>query len=374
MLLLNTAMQNVPDRKNNGTYPDVIEGQWYVKFIMHAVDKGMLDAEPTHGLIYPHRPVSRAEFLKMMTVAFRLPTNIPYQYTDIPPQAWYKPYIGIAYTNKLFRDPRQPLKLDPNALVTHKDASQAIQAILKNYPGLRTVSQSIMNKSLRKTPQAPSPTTTTKPVQQSAPPAQQPKRNLLKPQRTFVTSSMVKQAMIRLFQKNPFFSRSTEHELIDAINVERSKFQLTPLKENALLVNSATEHAKDMHARGYFSHFTPEGKSYVDRIRSAGYMDPDKNKCDCPPTFNLSQHSQYKTMKLDPNFLHAVEQTDCSCIPRFAVGENIAKGQLTVKQVMDDWMNSPPHRKNILRPEFEEIGIGVYSNVWVQNFGRLRYD
>jgi uncharacterized protein YkwD len=40
------------------------------------------------------------------------------------------------------------------------------------------------------------------------------------------------------------------------------------------------------------------------------------------------------------------------------VGENIAYGQ-TPLTVVDDWMNSPGHRANILNPEFREIGVGI---------------
>jgi uncharacterized protein YkwD len=42
---------------------------------------------------------------------------------------------------------------------------------------------------------------------------------------------------------------------------------------------------------------------------------------------------------------------------------------------MQDWMNSPGHRENILKPDFEEIGIGIrsggdYGMYWVQEFGQ----
>lgn len=53
-------------------------------------------------------------------------------------------------------------------------------------------------------------------------------------------------------------------------------------------------------------------------------------------------------------------------------GENIAKGQKTAKEVVEDWMNSPAHRANILRPEFTRICIGIYGygedKYWVQEF------
>lgn len=40
-------------------------------------------------------------------------------------------------------------------------------------------------------------------------------------------------------------------------------------------------------------------------------------------------------------------------------GENIGKGQLTAKGIVEDWMNSPGHRKNILDPRFTEFGVAV---------------
>jgi uncharacterized protein YkwD len=41
-------------------------------------------------------------------------------------------------------------------------------------------------------------------------------------------------------------------------------------------------------------------------------------------------------------------------------GENIAySSELLVNEVFSGWMNSPPHRENILRKEYREIGIGV---------------
>lgn len=56
-----------------------------------------------------------------------------------------------------------------------------------------------------------------------------------------------------------------------------------------------------------------------------------------------------------------------------ACGENIAAGQITPEQVVDEWMSSEGHRKNILSPDFTKIGIGYktggdYGTYWVQIF------
>lgn len=53
-------------------------------------------------------------------------------------------------------------------------------------------------------------------------------------------------------------------------------------------------------------------------------------------------------------------------------GENIAKGQTSPEEVMNDWLNSPGHRANILNPDYTKIGIGIHEQngvrYWVQIF------
>lgn len=57
------------------------------------------------------------------------------------------------------------------------------------------------------------------------------------------------------------------------------------------------------------------------------------------------------------------------------VGENIAAGSPSAKKVMENWMNSPGHKANILNPEYKELGVGYtyvndseYKHYWVQLF------
>lgn len=63
-------------------------------------------------------------------------------------------------------------------------------------------------------------------------------------------------------------------------------------------------------------------------------------------------------------------------IPYAIAGENIAKGHTSVEDVMigkDGWWNSPGHRRNILSPAFQTVGIGYYvdnrgTKYWTQDF------
>ena len=51
-------------------------------------------------------------------------------------------------------------------------------------------------------------------------------------------------------------------------------------------------------------------------------------------------------------------------------GENIAQGQRTPQEVVNAWMNSAGHRKNILNGNFTHIGVGYEAsgNHWTQMF------
>jgi uncharacterized protein YkwD len=122
--------------------------------------------------------------------------------------------------------------------------------------------------------------------------------------------------------------------VLDAVNTERRKARARPLALDSRLDEAAERHAQDMLARGYFAHESPEGKTVRQRAKAAGY----------------DWH---------------------------AVGENIALGQLSVEQVMDAWMKSPEHRRNILDRDFVHMGLGLaigegpqgFRVVWVQTFG-----
>ena len=57
------------------------------------------------------------------------------------------------------------------------------------------------------------------------------------------------------------------------------------------------------------------------------------------------------------------------------LGENLAGGQISPKQVVQAWMDSPTHRDNIINPKYTEIGVvyyyqanSKYRHYWVQHF------
>ena len=105
------------------------------------------------------------------------------------------------------------------------------------------------------------------------------------------------------------------------LNRERAKHDLPPLRRRAQLDLASRRHSEDMIARKFFEHDTPEGVDPQQRMLAAGY--PSNNAF---------------------------------------TGENIAWAtgpRSSPAEIVDLWMHSPPHRENILRREFTEIGVGL---------------
>ena len=126
-------------------------------------------------------------------------------------------------------------------------------------------------------------------------------------------------------------------EMLERVNLERSARRLPALRRNPRLDDAAQGHASDMLARRYYGHDTPEGRTVIDREQANGYR------------------------------------------AAFA-GENIARGQYSVQEVMDGWMGSPIHQEHLLSTMLDEIGFGLafgripdgYEILWVQDFGRAK--
>lgn len=103
-----------------------------------------------------------------------------------------------------------------------------------------------------------------------------------------------------------------------------------PLTWSELLEKSSLGHATDMTEKDYFSHDSLDGSKVSDRVTRTGY--------------------QWNT-----------------------VGENIAKGQTSITEVVAGWLKSPGHCKNIMHAAFTQLGAARFKNTWVQNFGTPRY-
>ncbi|TMW74083.1 SCP-like extracellular protein [Alteribacter natronophilus] len=118
-----------------------------------------------------------------------------------------------------------------------------------------------------------------------------------------------------------------ERQVIELTNQERANNGLGELDTNIELCQVARRKSQDMAENNYFSHTSPTYGSPFDMMRDYGI------------NYN-------------------------------AAGENIAQGQQTPEQVVQQWMESPSHRENILSGNYNQIGVGYESsgNHWTQMF------
>jgi uncharacterized protein YkwD len=118
------------------------------------------------------------------------------------------------------------------------------------------------------------------------------------------------------------------------INQQRNRHGLPSLRVSAKLNSSAQNWNQAMVSSGNFTH----GSNFAGRISAVGY--------------------NWQT-----------------------AGENIATGFATPRDVVNAWMASPDHCRNILDPSFRDVGTGVTGaavgqwatqpSTWTQDFGLL---
>ena len=154
------------------------------------------------------------------------------------------------------------------------------------------------------------------------------------------------------------------------MNQIRFELSLPALTRNKQLDAAAQAHAKDMAARNYFAHASPEGRTYIERIKASGFTDVDPVACGCSDVTRIATGNE-QTTEETTSFVE-YQSNVCLCQPEIALGENLARGQFTAQEVVGDWMASPGHRRNILEPEFTEMGIAIFNEYWVQTFGKFK--
>ena len=114
-----------------------------------------------------------------------------------------------------------------------------------------------------------------------------------------------------------------ESSITCLINEERTSRGLGAVQPNGDLRDAAISHSNEMVAQQYFEHTSPQGVTFIDRIEATGYMRGARS---------------------------------------WIVGENLVWGTgplSTPQSLVTAWMNSPPHRENLLKPQFREIGVAA---------------
>lgn len=121
-------------------------------------------------------------------------------------------------------------------------------------------------------------------------------------------------------------------QVLALVNTERRKAGCAAVRLDPRLSAAALGHSSQMADKNFFSHTSNGGATFVDRIRAEGYPTPRS--------------------------------------------ENIAAGNTTAAATMQQWMNSPGHRTNILDCRAKDMGLGAasrpgstFGTYWTQDFG-----
>ncbi len=115
-----------------------------------------------------------------------------------------------------------------------------------------------------------------------------------------------------------FATNITVERLLTLTNQKRAEAGLPLLKYNEALSQAAAGKAANMFGENYWAHNSPSGKTPWDFIIGAGYK-----------------------------YLYA--------------GENLAKNFSDSDGVVQAWMESPSHKENLLRSQYDEIGFAIVN-------------
>lgn len=126
--------------------------------------------------------------------------------------------------------------------------------------------------------------------------------------------------------------------LLQAINTERSYYHESPLKPAHVLQVAAQAKVEDEAKYHYFAHVSPQGDNIWEFIWSVETND----------LFHL---------RINPRYAKYVDEDEKENFT--IVGENLSKGYDDVPSLVQAWMNSPTHRKNLLEPYWKETGFGI---------------
>lgn len=139
------------------------------------------------------------------------------------------------------------------------------------------------------------------------------------------------------------------HDVSRAIHAEvnrvRTEQDLPELELDDELADIAKDHSDNMVEQEFFAHEAPNGSDFEDRYQAAGY--------NCRVS---SGPNQYYSGAENIGYTWAdqdVQKENGESVNHDNDEDSIGKG------IVRQWVNSPPHRENILRDFWSVEGIGV---------------
>lgn len=337
---------------DNTLYSDVNSNHWAFDAISFATEKKWFNGY-SDGTFCPNNTISRAEATKVLVSLFEREINeiSDTGYSDVSVTDWYAPYVEVG--KDLFLNLKDGGEFKPNMPISREETVYALVRGMKFNISVEYVDESMLEKF-----------TDAKEINDSIKPyftiAMQKKLISGYSDGTVkAKGSLTRAEFATLLYRAYWINQGKTSEQIGMTNSEVEKYKelyddddwlkssetafrkavvtlvneirndngLNQLSENPDLAQVAQMKAEDMQNNDYFDHQSPTYGSPFDMIKKFG-------------------------------------------ISYMSAGENIAKGQTTPEEVVNSWMNSEGHKKNILNPSYTQIGIGYSADedIWVQMF------
>lgn len=301
-------------------YKDVGPNHWAKDSIEYLTDMGAIKGYPD-GKYHQAAPVSRAQAAKIITIGAGIQrVQDGQRFTDIPTDSWPYPYVESLYhtgaisgypdgtfrhSNTLTR--AQMAKILVEAFELRPGRSESFSDVKSTHWAHNYIAILSANG------------VTTGKGDGTYDPQGKVNRSQL--------AAMVDRAMESTGKKvdvtpgEKIADRDIEKyrsELLSLHNQEREKKGLAPLKIDQTLNTAAQEKAVDFHSYSYMSHLSPRYGSIDNHLR-----------------------------------LHDADF--------WSIGENIAYWLTDSKDVVQGWIDSPGHYRNIVNDCYDKVGFGIYG-------------
>ncbi|HEX7241720.1 MAG TPA: CAP domain-containing protein, partial [Longimicrobiaceae bacterium] len=117
-----------------------------------------------------------------------------------------------------------------------------------------------------------------------------------------------------------------EREFVELVNRHRREKGCQPLAWDAGAARAAQAHSEDMHRRRYFAHTSPGGRTLAQRLDAAGV-------------------TGWRS-----------------------IAENIAQNERGGQTLLNQWLRSPGHRRNLEDCSYTRHGVGRAGELWTHVF------
>lgn len=138
-----------------------------------------------------------------------------------------------------------------------------------------------------------------------------------------------------------------EQHFIQYLNEEREKRELQPVSQRQVLTEMGENHSQVMAREGEIGHVEPDGDTIKDRYESRGLLP------ECRLPIEGSDQYYAGAENAAATWIHRDVQTDDGTT-------YIDSERGLAKRLVEQWMNSPPHRKAMLVSSADEGGLGLY--------------